>query len=195
MKNSLSFSPDIEFTSGDLTGQGSTTPPVAGSLDVRELYGELQIPIIEHNFIDLLQIDGGYRFSNYHISGQTTNTSTYKLEAEFAPVSDVRFRASYNRAARAPQVVELFLPQRIGLVGTADPCEGTNPTATAAECANEGIIYTVRQYSLEPGTAVHRSSWGQSEPQAGNCRHMDGRRSCTASLHSRACSYRRLLQH
>ncbi len=154
MKNSLSFSPDIEFTSGDLTGQGSTTPPVAGSLDVRELYGELQIPIIEHNFIDLLQIDGGYRFSNYHISGQTTNTSTYKLEAEFAPVSDVRFRASYNRAARAPQVVELFLPQRIGLVGTADPCEGTNPTATAAECANEGI--TAAQYGNIPSNPAQQ---------------------------------------
>ena len=72
--------------------------------------GEIQIPIVQHNFIDLLQINAGYRLSNYHIAASSFNTSTYKIEGEFAPIPDVRFRGSYNRAVRAPQVAELFAP-------------------------------------------------------------------------------------
>jgi outer membrane receptor protein involved in Fe transport len=153
-KNSLEFTPDIEFQTGDLTGNGATTPPVKGSTDTRELYGEIQIPIVEHNFIDLLQLDGGYRLSNYHIAANSFNTSTYKLEAELAPIADVRLRASYNRAVRAPQVVELFAPASFGLIGTADPCEGNNPTATLAQCENTGV--TAAQYGNIPANGAHQ---------------------------------------
>jgi outer membrane receptor protein involved in Fe transport len=148
VKNTLSFAPDIEFQTGDLTGQGSTTPPVAGHTDVRELYGEIQIPIVEHNFIDLLQLDAGYRLSNYHIAANSFNTSTYKIEGEFAPIADVRFRGGYNRAVRAPNVSELFSPQAIGLVGNSDPCEGDNPTASQAACAATGL--SAAQYGNVP---------------------------------------------
>ena len=64
VKNSLSFSPDIEFQTGDLTGQGSRLRRWPATRDVRELFGELQVPIIEHSFIDLLQFSAGYRLSN-----------------------------------------------------------------------------------------------------------------------------------
>ena len=148
VKNSLSYSPDIEFQTGDLTGNGATTPPVKGHTDVRELYGEIQIPIVQHNFIDLLQINAGYRLSNYHIADSSFNTSTYKIEGEFAPISDVRFRGSYNRAVRAPQVAELFAPTAIGLVGNADPCEGPAPTASQQACQATGI--TAAQYGHIP---------------------------------------------
>ncbi|WP_155265228.1 TonB-dependent receptor domain-containing protein [Sphingomonas segetis] len=154
VKNSLSFSPDIEFQTGDLTGQGSTTPPVAGHTDVREIFGELQVPIVEHNFIDLLQFSTGYRLSNYHIGGDSFNTSTYKLDGEFAPIADVRFRGSYNRAVRAPNVSELFSPQAIGLVGTEDPCEGTAPTATLEQCVATGI--SASQYGAIPENPAHQ---------------------------------------
>ena len=49
------------FQTGDLAGQGSATLRVHGQFDVRELFGEIQIPIIEHNFIDELQLRAGYR--------------------------------------------------------------------------------------------------------------------------------------
>ncbi|HET7605404.1 MAG TPA: TonB-dependent receptor [Sphingomicrobium sp.] len=154
VKNVLSFSPDIEFQTGDLAGQGSTTPPVAGHTDVREIFGELQVPIVEHNFIDLLQFSTGYRLSNYHIGGDSFNTSTYKLDGEFAPIADVRFRGSYNRAVRAPNVSELFSPQAVGLVGTEDPCEGSSPTATLEECVATGV--TASQYGSVPENPAHQ---------------------------------------
>src|SRR3954453_19355380 len=148
VKNSLSYSPDSEFQTGDLTGNGSTPPPVKGHTDVRELYGEIQIPIVEDNFIDLLQINAGYRLSNYHIAASSFNTSTYKIEGEFAPIADIRLRGSYNRAVRAPQVAELFAPTAIALVGNADPCEGPTPTASQQACQATGI--TAAQYGHIP---------------------------------------------
>ncbi|HWT46703.1 MAG TPA: TonB-dependent receptor, partial [Vicinamibacterales bacterium] len=129
-KESLDFKVDQEFSTGDLAGQGGPTPPVSGHFDVRDAFAEVQIPIIEHSFIDELALDGGYRYSNYHVAANSFNTDTYKLEARFAPIKDVRFRASYNRASRAPNIVELFFPQSLGLSGTSDPCAGPTPTAT-----------------------------------------------------------------
>jgi len=51
-------------------------------------------------------------------------------------------------------VVELFSPTSIGLVGTADPCEGNSPSATAAECANTGV--TAAQYGSVPANPAHQ---------------------------------------
>jgi outer membrane receptor protein involved in Fe transport len=138
-KESLDFKVDKEFSSGDLAGQGGPTPPVAGSFDVRELFAEASIPIIEHNFIDEFKIGAGYRYSNYHVAGNSFNTDTYKIEADLAPIQDLRFRGSYNRAVRAPNIVELFFPTALGLTGSVDPCanglETGVPLASAAQCA------------------------------------------------------------
>jgi outer membrane receptor protein involved in Fe transport len=138
-KESLDFKVDSAFETGDLAGQGGPTPPVAGSFDVRELFGEVSLPIVEHNFIDLFKIGAGYRYSNYHVAGNSFNTDTYKIEADLAPIQDVRFRGSYNRAVRAPNIVELFFPQALGLTGSVDPCANDLatgvPEATAEQCA------------------------------------------------------------
>jgi outer membrane receptor protein involved in Fe transport len=153
-KESLDFKVDSEFSTGDLAGQGGPTPPVNGEFDVRELFGEVQIPIVEHNFIDLFKIGAGYRYSNYHVGGNSFNTDTYKIEADLAPIQDIRFRGSYNRAVRAPNIVELFFPTALGLSGSVDPCAGpavgglTNGTDTgptngkgvdATQCALTGV--------------------------------------------------------
>ena len=158
-KEALDFKVDQEFSSGDLAGQGGPTPPVSGHFDVREAFGELQVPIIEHNFIEELALDGGYRKSNYHVGADTFNTNTYKLEARFAPVKDVRFRASYNRAVRAPNIVELFAPQGLGLTGNVDPCANdpnTNappPAALQGPCALTGV--TAAQFgNIIPNSAA-----------------------------------------
>ncbi|HXS50327.1 MAG TPA: TonB-dependent receptor [Sphingomicrobium sp.] len=142
-KESLDFKVDQEFATGDLAGQGGPTPAVSGQFDVREAFAEVQIPLIEHNIVDELSFDGAYRKSTYHVGGNDFGTNTYKLEARFAPIRDIRFRASYNRAVRAPNIVELFSPQAIGLSGTVDPCANQPatgaPTATLAQCQLSGV--------------------------------------------------------
>jgi outer membrane receptor protein involved in Fe transport len=139
-KESLNLDPDQEFQTGDLSGQGGATLPVSGSFHVLEAFGETQIPIVRHNFLEDFTINAGYRYSAYKlVSGRTYNTSTYKLGAELAPVRDVRFRASYNRAIRAPNIQELFAPDAVNLDGTKDPCASKAITPTDYGCIATGL--------------------------------------------------------
>jgi outer membrane receptor protein involved in Fe transport len=155
-KESLITEPDTAFQSGDGAGQGSPTLPVqcdhgvpvpqGGScgFDVREAFAELQVPIINHGFFEELTLGAGYRYSDYKVAGRHFNTDTYKLSLEFAPIRDIRARASYNRAVRAPNAVELFSQQFVGLGGTVDLCAGPAVGGlvngnTAAQCAFSGV--------------------------------------------------------
>jgi outer membrane receptor protein involved in Fe transport len=140
-KESLTLNPDQEFQTGDLTGQGAPTLPVNGNFRVLEAFGEMQLPIIRHSFIDELSLSAGYRKSWYKLgTGRSFSTNTYKLSGEFAPVKDVRFRAAYNRAVRAPNIQELFAPQFVGLDGATDPCAGHQIAATEFGCLAQGLV-------------------------------------------------------
>ena len=136
--------PDAEFQTADLAGSGGATLPVAGDVVVREGYGEARLPLIQDKpFAQSLAIDGSYRLSSYSpfngsaIGGVTTNT--YGFSAAWKPSHDYRLRASFDRAVRAPNVGELYSPQTVGLDGTTDPCAGTNPSATLAQCEQAGV--------------------------------------------------------
>lgn len=122
-KEALKLDTDQSFQTNDLTGQGGATLPVDGSFRVLEFFSEAQIPIVQNNFIDDLSIGLGYRRSAYNlVNGNEFSTNTYKASLEFAPISDVRFRAAYNRAVRAPNIQELFAPNFVALEGNTDPC-------------------------------------------------------------------------
>jgi outer membrane receptor protein involved in Fe transport len=155
-KESIITEPDASFQLGDGAGQGAPTLPIqcdhgvsvvqggACGFDVREGFAELQVPIVSHSFIDEFTLTGGYRYSDYKVAGRHFNTDTYKVEARLAPVPDILARASYNRAVRAPNAVELFFTPFVGLGGTEDPCAGATPGFTAAQCAFTGV--TAAQY-------------------------------------------------
>src|SRR3546814_1366448 len=79
-----------------------------------------------------LSINLGLRYSDYtNDSLEGTKTSygatTYKAELDYAPSRDIRFRASYNHAIRAPNVAELFAARGLGNVQVQDPCSGASP--------------------------------------------------------------------
>lgn len=141
---------DEKFYTNDLAGQGSATLPMSGSFDVWELFAEARLPILQDKaFAKSLSVEAGYRYSDYDLG---FSTDTYKAGVDWAPVDDIRFRGSYQRAVRAPNLQELFLPQKVQLDGTTDPCAGaiTNPGAgldqqtlesgrTFAECQLSGV--------------------------------------------------------
>ncbi len=136
-RETLNLLPDAELQAGDLAGSGSATLPVNGAFDVKEVYGEARIPIVnDMPFMKELTADVGYRFSDYSDVG---TTSTYKISAEWAINDDIRIRGGFNRAVRAPNVDELYSAQTVGLDGNTDPCAGATPTFTAAECARTGV--------------------------------------------------------
>lgn len=121
---------------------------------------EIQAPIAQHKpFADLLQFNGAYRLSKY--SSNPSTFSTWKAEALWAPIPDITFRGSINRAQRAPTVVEAYQGSNIDyarittaysdicgptLTGTTtDPNTGQQipvygaPQASKAVCAATGL--------------------------------------------------------
>jgi iron complex outermembrane receptor protein len=81
--------------------------------------------------VKALDLEWGYRYSSY---SEGYKTNTYKFGVEYQPIDDVRLRASYNRAVRAPNLQELYQPVHVALDTGGDLCAGT-PTLTAAQCA------------------------------------------------------------
>lgn len=140
-KDKLELNNDISFLTGDLAGQGTPfgVNDAKGSTNVKEVFGEIRVPLLQDRpFFDELTFEGSYRHSSYNLSG---STNAYKLALEYAPTPDVRLRASYNRAVRAPNVLELFSPATVGLFSSAndDPCSGPTPAATRAQCILAGV--------------------------------------------------------
>ncbi|HCF25230.1 MULTISPECIES: TonB-dependent receptor [unclassified Novosphingobium] len=124
-KETLDFVTDVSFQTGDLAGQGAPTPSVAGQFDVKEVFAELRAPLVQESFVYDLTVTGGFRHSSYSVNGGASfSTDTYKVEGEFAPIRDIRFRGGYNRAVRAPTLQDFFAPQIVGLDGSDDPCAG-----------------------------------------------------------------------
>ena len=143
---------DLAFSTGDLAGQGGPTPSVAGGFDVVEVFGEIAVPVIENQpGFHLLQFEGGYRLSDYENAGIT---HTYKYGGSWMPVEDLRLRGTFQRAVRAPNIVELFTPTFIGLWGGQDPCAATTssgPAFNATQCANLGLTPTqITQFATSP---------------------------------------------
>jgi iron complex outermembrane recepter protein len=86
-----------------------------------------------------LGFEGGYRYSSYSLG---YNTNTYKLGLEWAPIQDIKFRGSYNRAVRAPNVTDLYSPAVVGAGGNSDICWGSSPSFSPAQCALTGVTPT-----------------------------------------------------
>lgn len=139
-RDALELRADNAFNTGDLSGQGAPTKDTQGNYKVVELFGEVDLPIIQDGFVQNLSFNGGYRYSHYKVSnGRTFNTDTFKLGIDLAPVSDVRLRAGYNRAVRVPNIQELFAPQIVALDGVTDPCAGFTLTAADVGCLAQGL--------------------------------------------------------
>jgi iron complex outermembrane receptor protein len=167
-KESLSVESDSLASSGDLSGYGSATPAVSGSYNVKEVFAEVQLPLISDKpFFKELSLEGGYRYSKYNLSG---GVSSYKAAAEWAVSPDIRFRGGYNRAVRAPNVAELFGVQQVALDGATDPCAGLGkdaPSFTQAQCAN--LHVSAAQYgTITPNSANQYNGLigGPSDPSS-----------------------------
>jgi iron complex outermembrane recepter protein len=145
MDVNLDFNPDQGFTSGDGAGQGGATLAVDNvGYDVTDFFMEASVPLVEDRpWVQALALDLGYRYSDYS-TGETANT--FKVAGAWDIDHQLKFRASFNRAIRAAQLRELFLPQGFNLFDMdADPCGGpvtggvTAQGRTLEECARTGV--------------------------------------------------------
>jgi iron complex outermembrane receptor protein len=159
------LSDDISKISGGrgLTGTGGATLPIAGQIEVEEVFMEMSMPLITGQpMIQELGLTAGYRYSDYTTNGNgVTNTfdaDTYFAGLSWAPNDEVRFRVNQSVAIRAPNVFDLYVGINTGLIeltpvnGDGDQCAGPNPVATQAQCANTGL--SAAQYgTVDPSAA------------------------------------------
>lgn len=100
---------------------GYTIVPDRGGFNVREVFGEVNLPLLKGvPFAETLSVGGAIRFSDYSSVG---NTTTWKLDGVYAPVRDISFRATYSRAVRAPNIAELYAGQSATGAFIEDPCD------------------------------------------------------------------------
>ncbi len=138
-ENSLDVEPDSEFQAQQ------EDYPVQGSQTVTEEFAELNAPLLEDlPGAKLLSLEGAYRHSSYKDS---VDTNTFKMGLNYAPVEDVRLRGSFQRAVRAPNILELYSAQLRNITlqlplnknGYYDPCAGPTPSASLAQCGYTGV--------------------------------------------------------
>ncbi len=144
------FQPDSAEQSGLLSGFGSAAVPIDNSSSVGEEFAELRAPLVQDKpFAKEVLFDTGFRHSDYSYAGApSTITNTYKFEVQYAPIADYRLRASYDKAIRAPSVIELYNPQLVGLIQFGnDPCAPTLSSTgavvpaqfTLSQCQRQGV--------------------------------------------------------
>ena len=132
--------PDNGFLTGDGAGQGGPTKALGGEYSVDEVFFEMGIPVS-----DQLSVDLGARISDYS-TGQ--DTDTWKVGAKYVVNDKITVRGTTQYAVRHGNVFELYGDQFLGLWSGSDPCAGSSPSASAAECALTGV--TSAQYGSVP---------------------------------------------
>jgi outer membrane receptor protein involved in Fe transport len=159
----LDFETDTAFTTGDLAGQGGPTIGVAGDYNVKDLFAEVRVPLLQDMFLaQNLTVNGSYRYSDYSLD-ETTNT--YGIGLDWAIIDDVKFRGSYQRAVRAPNVIELYSAAGLGLYDmTRDPCSTTEnglpPTATLEQCRRTGLPDALYGGDLDSSAGQYNAIFG-----------------------------------
>jgi iron complex outermembrane receptor protein len=125
-----------------LGGAGGSILPISGGFEVKEIFGEVLLPIANDlPGVRALDLEAGYRYSDYIPTGVNR---TYKYGLSYKPIDQVMFRVMKQRAARAPNVGELAAPNTTALDNAnVDPCSVANAgnitPALAALCVQTGM--------------------------------------------------------
>jgi outer membrane receptor protein involved in Fe transport len=130
---------------------GNALPDVGGKFDVKEAYAEVNVPILKDlPFAKQLNLRAAGRVSDYSTIGHAT---TWNIGGDWAPIDDVRFRSTYAKSVRAPNIGELFSgAAQTFPTGIADPCIGVTATSTGT---------TAEQCRLDAGVRLNIAQNGK----------------------------------
>jgi outer membrane receptor protein involved in Fe transport len=129
-------------TRDGLTFLTAIQPVAYPKLTVKDIYGEIRVPILRDvPGFNLLEVNGAYRYSEYNTNAGGTHA--YNGSVIWSPINDVKFRAAYARSVRTPTPSDLFDPVGQNFASIADPCDVQNinngASTRAANCAAAGV--------------------------------------------------------
>ncbi|MCW2413518.1 MULTISPECIES: TonB-dependent receptor [unclassified Sphingobium] len=133
--------------------------PISGAYTVKEAFLEIVAPLVKDMvWAKSLDLNAAVRATDYSTSGYVT---TWKLGLTWAPIDDIRFRATRSRDIRAGNLSELFQAGQTNTTTLVDPFKNDqaytvfqttvgNPTVSPekADTLNLGVVL---QPSFVPG--------------------------------------------
>jgi iron complex outermembrane recepter protein len=137
-------------------------PPLEGEISTREIYSQAVLPLARDlPFARAIDVDLAARWVHYSQAGTAW---PWKLGLNWVPLQGVRVRLSKSEDIRAPNIVELNLPQSQGPLATVVNPQGTGVPVFNALGIAPGQSLTVRELdggnpALKPEVA-HTSSAG-----------------------------------
>jgi outer membrane receptor protein involved in Fe transport len=138
--------PDVQDGLTFLNALQTFDPP---TLEVAEGFGELNVPILKDMpFFNSLSLSGAARYSHYNKAyGSTGSVWAWNFGGEWSPIRDIRFRANYGKAVRAPNYTDTASPTNQDFApGFLDPCNagrigsGTPQRSTNCQAALGGLL-------------------------------------------------------
>lgn len=162
-KEKSTFNPDAIIQQG-LT-YTNKLEPTRGSFDVKEVYGELNAPLLKDVPLAYdLELGAAIRYSDYSTIGSTT---TWKVDGMYSPIRDIMFRGTYSVAIRAPNIGELFDGRSQTFEFFNDPCDINNLNlGTSYRAANCKTLLT--GLGADPATYTDPRSTNIPGLQGGN---------------------------
>ncbi len=123
-EDGFSYAPDTgtsgEQSNTSVVNQIALPKPTSGFVSVREVYGELLVPLLEDlPFVKKFELELGGRYSDYDRSG---GVATYKILGDWQITNWLRLRGGYQFANRAPNIYEQFAPIAGAIGGSQDAC-------------------------------------------------------------------------
>ncbi|MBL9071082.1 MAG: TonB-dependent receptor [Sphingopyxis sp.] len=146
---------------------------VAPAFEVKEAFAEVRLPLLKDSpFAEELTVSAAGRVSDY--KGSAGTTWAYNVGIDYAPIPDIRFRATYARAVRAPNLSDLYFPASQNFApGFIDPCSLNNikngSATREANCRAAGVptnfnyIYSQSLETLSGGNIAAGGSGLKSE--------------------------------
>lgn len=154
-RNATQFNPDILQSTASFTDQVIGVYPTGymrAQTIAKDVWAEMLIPVVgDLPWLRKLELEIGGRHSDY---SNTESTDTYKINANIQINDYVRFRGGYNRATRAPNLGEMFLPYQQIFTGAGvygDPCGLISNSPFGAGGAAPNPFNDGRVAALAPG--------------------------------------------
>lgn len=158
-RESIRLKPDDDVRDGlGFADFGSGTQAQAGAYEVREVFGELDIPLLSRRrFVDELRLGLAGRYSDYSTSG---GDITWNVNLVYGPMRGLRFRGALSRSVRAPNLIEAFSAPGTHRDWVDDPCDFNN--------LDNGTIYREANCrALLAGFGVDPDGFFPNDSQAG----------------------------
>jgi outer membrane receptor protein involved in Fe transport len=129
-----------DFTQTGLTFYNGIPTFDTNDFEVKEAFGEIRLPLLKNQTLfEELTISAAGRVSDY--KGKTGTVFAYNAGIDWAPIRDLRFRANYSRAVRAPNLSDLGFPLSQNFSLVTDPCALSNRATPLRQtnCAAAGV--------------------------------------------------------